>query len=245
MAKLAVIGGTGADLFPNPAEVEAVQVEVEWGEISAPVKRWYLYGHEMLFLARHGEAGKIPPHQVNYRANMQALKDLGADWVISINAVGAIAAHAGPGQLVFPNQLIDYSWGREHTYYDGQSEGIDFIDFTIPYDQHLREKLINGAADRGLQLLDGAIYGVTQGPRLESAAEIDRLERDGCHIVGMTGMPEAGLARELGLPYASCCIVVNWAAGRSTAGIHDEIAAFLQAGMTQAAEVVDAVAASL
>jgi len=245
MATLAVIGGTGAALFPNPVEVEIADVEVKWGETSAPVKRWRLYGHEILFLARHGEQGIIPPHRVNYRANMAALKELGADSVVSINAVGAIAPIAGPGQLVFPNQLIDYTWGREHTYFDGQSEELEFIDFTEPYDGNLRGLLIEAAINRNLQLLDGAIYGATQGPRLETAGEIDRLERDGCDIVGMTGMPEAALARELGLPYASCCIVVNWAAGRSEEGIHDEIAAFLEAGMTQAAEVVDALACSL
>ena len=245
MAALAVIGGTGAGLFPHPAELETVQVEGEWGETSAPVKRWRLYGHEVLFIARHGEEGTIAPHRVNYRANIAALKDLGADSIIAINAVGAIAALAAPGQLVFPDQLIDYTWGREHTYFDGESGPLSFIDFTKPYDLKLREVLINAAVDRNLQLLDGAVYGATQGPRLETAAEIDRLERDGCDIVGMTAMPEAALARELGLPYASCCIVVNWAAGRSDMAIHDEIAGFLQQGMSQAAEVVDALVCSL
>jgi len=245
MAKLAVIGGTGAAMFPHPDDVETTVVEVEWGAISAPIRSWRLYGHEILFLARHGDRGDIPPHKVNYRANLQALKDLGADWVLAINAVGGIAAIAAPGQLVVPDQLIDYTWGREHTYFDGGEKEINFIDFTKPYDDNFREKIVSAAVGRDLQVLDGATYGVTQGPRLETAAEIDRLERDGCHIVGMTAMPEAALARELGLPYASCCIVVNWAAGRSAAGIHAEIDAFIQDGMAQASAVVDAIACAL
>jgi 5'-deoxy-5'-methylthioadenosine phosphorylase len=245
MAKLAVIGGTGAAMFPNPDDVETTVVEVAWGAISAPVRSWRLYGHEILFLARHGDRGDIPPHKVNYRANLQALKDLGADWVLAINAVGGIAAIAAPGQLVVPDQLIDYTWGREHTYFEGAGKEIKFIDFTVPYDDELRRKIVSAAVDRDLQVLDGATYGVTQGPRLETAAEIDRLERDGCHIVGMTAMPEAALARELGLPYASCCIVVNWAAGRSAAAIHAEIDVFLNDGMAQASAVVDAIACAL
>jgi len=239
LATVAVIGGTGAALFPNPNEVETLRIEVEWGETTAPVKRWQQYGHEVLFIPRHGVLGEIAPHHVNYRANIQALKDLGADAVVAINAVGGIAKHASPGQLIIPHQLIDYTWGREHTYFDGQSAELKFIDFTVPYDNNLREKIIKAGARGGLQLVTKGIYGVTQGPRLETAAEINRLEQDGCHIVGMTAMPEAALARELELPYASCCIVVNWAAGRSDAPIHDEIAEFLRQGMLRAAELID------
>jgi 5'-methylthioinosine phosphorylase len=242
---VAVIGGTGAALFPNPSAVETVQVDVKWGETSAAVQRWQQCGHEVFFIPRHGVDGEIAPHRVNYRANIQALKDLGTDAVIAINAVGGIAKNALPGQLVIPNQLIDYTWGREHTYFDGQSGKLKFIDFTIPYDENLRVKMIESGANRGLQLVTTGVYGVTQGPRLETAAEIDRLERDGCHIVGMTAMPEAALARELELPYASCCIVVNRAAGRSDAPIHDEIAEFLRQGMLRAAELVDSLLQSL
>jgi 5'-methylthioinosine phosphorylase len=239
LAKVAVIGGTGAALFPNPGEVETLRVAVEWGETSAPVQRWQQHGHEVLFIPRHGVKGDIAPHHVNYRANVQVLKDLGVDAVVAINAVGGIAKNAAPGQLIIPDQLIDYTWGREHTYFDGRSASLKFIDFTNPYDNNLREKLISAGASQGLQLVTKGIYGVTQGPRLETAAEIDRLEQDGCHIVGMTAMPEAALARELELPYASCCIVVNWAAGRSDASIHDEIAEFLRQGMLRAAELID------
>ena len=245
MATVAVIGGTGAALFPNPNAIESVQVDVAWGETSAPVKRWQQHGHEVLFLARHGAQGQIAPHHINFRANVQALKDLGADGVIAINAVGGIAETAVPGRIVIPDQLIDYTWGREHTYFDGRVNELNFIDFTKPYDDSLRCNLIEAAQTLDLQILAEGVYGVTQGPRLETAAEINRLARDGCHIVGMTAMPEAALAKELDLPYASCCIVVNWAAGKSDVAIHNEIAEFLQQGMTRAAQLVDAVLLSL
>jgi 5'-methylthioinosine phosphorylase len=239
LATVAVIGGTGAALFPNPSEVETLRIDVEWGETSTPIKHWQQHGHEVLFIPRHGVQGEIAPHRVNYRANIQALKDLGADAVVAINAVGGIAKNTLPGQLVIPDQLIDYTWGREHSYFDGQSSKLKFIDFTMPYDNNLRDKMIDAGARQGLQLVTKGVYGVTQGPRLETAAEIDRLEQDGCHIVGMTAMPEAALARELELPYASCCIVVNRAAGRSATAIHDEIAEYVRQGMLHAAELID------
>lgn len=204
-----------------------------WGAASAPLVRWEQNGHELVFLRRHGADGTLPPHKVNYRANIQLLRDAGVDWVVASNVVGGIAPDAVPGSVVIPHQLIDYSWGREHSFYDGTSGELEHVDMTAPFDGVLREHLLDAATRAGIDCVASGVYGVTQGPRLETPAEIDRLERDGCTIVGMTAMPEAGLAREAGLPYASCCPVVNAAAGRSTGDIHAEIEAWLEQGMSQ------------
>lgn len=233
--RLGVIGGTGsAGLFPGGATV-ALPAAQPWGPVSSPPARSQLEGHEVIFLPRHGGADgpAIPPHRVNYRANVWALRELGVDHVIAINAVGGIARAALPGRLVIPDQIIDYTWGREHTFTGDSRYPLQHVDFTEPFTPSLRERLLAAAGALGQDVMRTATYGATQGPRLESAAEIDRLERDGCHVVGMTGMPEAGLARELGLSYAMCCVVVNQAAGRVPAGltIHAQMAAALAEGM--------------
>lgn len=233
--RLGVIGGTGsAGLWPGGASV-ALPAAQPWGAPSAAPSRSALGSHEVLFLPRHGpaDAPAIPPHRVNYRANLWALHQLGVDHVIAINAVGGIATTAWPGRLVIPDQIIDYTWGREHTFTGDSRFPLQHVDFTAPFTEALRHRLLAAAGRLGLDVVGGATYGATQGPRLESAAEIDRLERDGCHLVGMTGMPEAGLARELGLSYAMCCVVVNHAAGRVPAGmtIHTQMAPALADGM--------------
>lgn len=239
MSVIGLIGGSGAELYPASGKVESLSAVTPWGHPSAPVKRWEQQGHEICFLARHGEGRVIPPHKVNYRANIQALADMGAEFVIAMNAVGGIADTAKPGSLVIPDQLIDYTWGRSHTYFDGDENNTRFIEFTRPYDEKLRKALVDKADVCDIPVVAGGVYGVTQGPRLETAAEIDRLERDGCTIVGMTAMPEAALACELELPYVSCSSVVNYAAGRSDAAIHSEIEAFLQRGIQQTALLID------
>lgn len=242
MARLAIIAGSGAAFFPQ-LETAAVHPAVNsWGVVAGGIARWIELDHEVLFLLRHGPTANIPPHRVNYRANMQALKDLGADGVIALNAVGGITSAMAPGKLVLPDQLIDYTWGREHTYYGGEApeSPLEFCDFTEPYSLYLRQKMIDASVHAGLGILPDGTYGATQGPRLETAAEIDRLERDGCDIVGMTGMPEAALARELGLDYVSCSFIVNWAAGRSTGDIHAEMGSFLRSGMLQSAALIKA-----
>jgi 5'-methylthioinosine phosphorylase len=246
MSTVAIIGGSGAGLFPahgnsngnSKADVETIEQQTKWGNPSAPLRSWQQHGHTVLFLARHGDEASIAPHEINYRANMQALADLGADHVIATNAVGGIAAAAAPGALVVPEQLVDYTWGRRHTIFEGES-AVKFIEFTEPYDAALRANLIRAADFAGIAVVAQGVYGVTQGPRLETAAEIDRLERDGCTIVGMTAMPEAALARELELSYVSCCNVVNFAAGRSAVSIHAEMHAHLEQGMAQTAALVD------
>lgn len=195
-------------------------------------------------MARHGEPGApaIAPHVVNYRANVWAFRELGVDHLLGINTVGGISHHAACGSLVLPDQLIDYSWGREHTYCGRTEFPLQHVEFTMPFSAPLREQLSSAAHRAGISLRSVGTYGVTQGPRLETAAEIDRMERDGCDLVGMTAMPEAGLARELGISYAICCVVVNQAAGRSPSGvgIHAEIAAHLAAGLSQAEALVQA-----
>jgi purine nucleoside phosphorylase len=171
---------------------------------------------------------------VNYRANVWVLRELGVDHVIGINAVGGIAPWATPGRLVVPDQIIDYTWGREHTYTGDERFPLVHVEFTTPFTPALRESLLEAAGTAGLAVAASATYGATQGPRLETSAEIDRLERDGCHVVGMTAMPEAALARELGLSYAICCVVVNHAAGRGDgrSSIHGQIEASLAEGMS-------------
>jgi 5'-methylthioinosine phosphorylase len=238
MTTLAIIGGSGAGLFPDLSQTECIEADTRWGKPSASVRVWQQHGHRVLFLSRHGEHGAIAPHAINYRANMQVLADMGAERVVATNAVGGIAATAVPGTLVIPHQLIDYTWGRAHSIYDADTT-VNFIDFTEPYDSPLRKSLIDAAGSAGINLLTEGVYAVTQGPRLETPAEIDRLERDGCSVVGMTAMPEAALARELDLPYASCCSVVNYAAGRSEASIHVEMQAHLEQGISRTAALLD------
>jgi 5'-methylthioinosine phosphorylase len=213
VTRLAIIGGTGIDELDGLEIVEAHTVETPYGRPSRAIQKGRLRGVELLFLQRHGSPAMIPPHLINYRANLWALRAQGATDIVAINAVGGIAADLRPGRLVIPDQLIDYTWGREHSIDDGSEGALRHIDFTQPYDPGLRADLVAAAASAGIVCASSAVHGVTQGPRLETAAEIKRMARDGCDVVGMTGMPEASLARELELAYASVCMVVNPAAG--------------------------------
>lgn len=222
---LAIIGGSGLDQMPG-LTIEH-QRDVSTPYQSAPVK--LLVGKlsgsakTICFMPRHGEQHAVPPHRINYRANLYALHVLGATGVLAVNAVGGITEEMGPGVIAIPDQIIDYTWGRDHTFFDGSktdlqssekfSDTVAHIDFTDPYSAGLRELLIDSAASLGIGVLDKGTYAATQGPRLESAAEVQRMRRDGADLVGMTGMPEAALARELGLPYACIALSVNWAAG--------------------------------
>jgi 5'-methylthioinosine phosphorylase len=218
-----------------------------YGSPSSAVLTSEIGGRRVLCVARHAEEHRIPPHAINYRANMWLLREHGVESCIALNAVGAIAAGLRPGQLAVPHQLIDYTWGRAHTFYDGAAEGgLEHIEFTEPFDPALRGRIAEHVAACGLGSGRG-VYGVVQGPRLETAAEIDRLERDGCTMVGMTAMPEAALARELGIAYAVCAVVVNRAAGRAedTRNIHEEIELSLAGGMQAARGMLSALLPSL
>ena len=212
---LAIIGGTGLTRLANLDVSRRQVVRTPYGEPSGPLTFGAIRGVPVVFLARHGDGHTIPPHRVNYRANLRALKEQGATEIVSVVSVGGIRADLGPGKIIVPNQIVDYTWGRISTFFENDAP-VKHIDFTEPYTAGLREKLLAAARACGETVLDGAIYAATQGPRLETAAEIDRLERDGAEIVGMTGMPEAALAREIELGYAAVAVVVNHAAGRGT-----------------------------
>ncbi|NLY12398.1 MAG: S-methyl-5'-thioinosine phosphorylase [Gammaproteobacteria bacterium] len=235
MNKYAIIGGTGLTQLEGLTIRDASFIETPYGAPSAEILRGEYVGREVLFLARHGHPHRIPPHEVNYRANLWALRQAGATHVIAINAVGGITDNLKTGCFCIPDQIIDYTSGREHTLYEGELDHVTHVDFSYPYDEALRKRLIAAVAACGYNCSNSGVYGCTQGPRLETAAEITRMERDGCDIVGMTGMPETVLARELGLSYACLALVVNPAAGKSTGVITmTQIDAALNVGMSKA-----------
>ncbi|RJS92040.1 S-methyl-5'-thioinosine phosphorylase [Salinisphaera sp. Q1T1-3] len=233
-APIGVIGGTAlAELAGVVEQAPPAPVDTEFGVTSGPLVRGRYSGRDVVFVMRHGPGHAIAPHAINYRANIAALAAAGCRQVIAIAAVGGITEAMSPGRIVIPHQIIDYSWGRAHSLHDDPARGtLDHIDFTDPYDEPLRQVLRQAAQARDLDPAEAAVHGITQGPRLETAAEIDRMARDGCDIVGMTGMPEASLAREAGLAYACCAVVVNKAAGRTGGlAIHAEIEATLARAM--------------
>src|SRR2546423_13759224 len=210
---LAIIGGTGLTQLANLDVSRRQVVPTPYGEPSGPLTFGAIRGVPVVFLARHGYGHTIPPHQVNYRANLWALKEHGAGDIVSVVSVGGIRADLGPGSIVVPHQIIDYTWGRMSTFFENEAP-VTHIDFTEPYTGELRKKLLAAAKACGEAAVDGAVYAATQGPRLETAAEIDRLERGGADIVGMTGMPEAAPGRGVGLGYAAIAGGGNHAAGR-------------------------------
>ena len=210
---LAVIGGTGLYQLAALDDVKTVLRETPYGDPSGPARIGRFGGHRIAFLARHGEQHTLPPHRVNYRANLWLLKELGVTRVLSVNAVGGITERYAPCMIGVPDQIIDYTWGRISTFSEEAGSEVQHIDMTEPYTPSLRLALIDAAKTAQVAVIDGGCYGATQGPRLETKAEIARMRRDGCDLVGMTGMPEAGLARELGLDYACLALVANWAAG--------------------------------
>jgi 5'-methylthioadenosine phosphorylase len=221
---LAIIGGTGLTQLSTLEVLRREVARTPYGEPSGALTFGWLCKREVVFLARHGYGHTIPPHRVNYRANLWALKTAGASSIVSIASVGGIRQDCTPGALVIPDQILDYTSGRASTFFDGADGVVRHIDFTHPYDETVRRKILTAAQDVGEAAIDGAVYAATQGPRLETAAEINRYERDGAAVIGMTGMPEAALARELEIPYAAINVVVNYAAGRkaSAQGIHFE-----------------------
>jgi 5'-methylthioinosine phosphorylase len=245
---LAIIGGSGCrglvpdTAVPAPGSAEATP----FGEPSGPLWRWPV-GHELRFFQhRHGDPHRWLPHEINYRANLWQLRRAGATAVLGLNTVGAIDPALRPGSLVSPDQLIDYTWGRAASFAGHPDVAQPHVEFTTPFAAGLRARLAAAASEADLDLTAGGVYGVTQGPRLETAAEIDRLARDGCTVVGMTAMPEAVLARELGLPYALLCLVVNPAAGRGHPGdpIHAAMPEATAAAVAKAGRLLAAWAAA-
>ncbi|MGZ8253423.1 MAG: S-methyl-5'-thioinosine phosphorylase [Burkholderiaceae bacterium] len=237
----AIIGGSGLAKLTALEAPRRQVMRTPYGEPSGALTFGRLAGADVVFLARHGYGHQLAPHEINYRANIWALKDLRVDGVISVATVGGIRADLGPGVLVLPHQIIDYTHSRKSTYFEGSENRVIHVDFTMPYTAPLRAGLLAAAARCGEQLIDGGVYGCTQGPRLETAAEIERIARDGGHMVGMTGMPEAVLAREAGLAYATLGVVVNHAAGFGTskeAILLDELDRVMSVTVTRAVRIL-------
>lgn len=245
-AGIAVIGGTGMNQWPGLQIDERRAVDTPFGPPSAPLLRGRINGATAWFLARHGEGHKLPPHAINYRANLWALREVGVRSVIAIAAVGGIADWFAPGEVAIPDDVLDYTWGREHTYADGRDGSpLQHVEFTQPYAPSLAARLHAAAAAVGVVIAGAGVMAVTQGPRLETAAEIRRLRHDGADMVGMTGMPEAVLARELGMHYGCLAVSVNWAAGVKGVGdIHAEIEQSVQTGMAKVHAVLAALLAA-
>ena len=230
---LAIIGGSGLySLGENFVLEQQASRDTPFGETSADILQGRWQDLELVFLARHGPGHRVPPHRVNYRANIWVLKQLGVTQIISINAVGGITPDMPPLTLALPDQIIDYSSGREHSFFDALDAAVTHVDFSWPYSAQLRGLLMEAALQLGQPLVASGVYGCTNGPRFESAAEITRMRQDGCNVVGMTGMPEAGLARELEIKYACLALVVNWAAGIEQDSINmPDVLARLEQGM--------------
>jgi 5'-methylthioadenosine phosphorylase len=243
---LAIIGGSGLTRLSTLAVAHREVVRTPYGEPSSALTFGQIAGRDVVFLARHGYGHTIPPHRVNYRANLWALKEREVDAILAVASVGSIALRHAPGDLVLPHQLVDYSGGREGTFFDGGNREVVHVDFTHPYTPALRARCLAAARDARITLHDGGVYAAVSGPRLETAAEIDRLEHDGATLVGMTGMPETVLARELGLAYVSIAVVVNHAAGRGESAqaiALDRIVAVLETAMEKVRRLIDHVVA--
>lgn len=243
--ELGLIGGTGLYAFAGLERAARVEIDTPYGAPSGAYVCGELDGRRVAFLARHGESHTVAPHRVNYRANIHGFKQLGCRTVVGINAVGGIRADMGPRVLVVPDQIIDYTHGRASSFSDMPGVKVEHVDFSHPYTPALRARLLAAARQAGIAVVDGGCYGATQGPRLETVAEIARMRRDGCDLVGMTGMPEAVLARELGLDYACLALIANWAAGCGDEGeiSIEEIYAHLAAATAQVPPLVRALLA--
>ncbi|MDD1606701.1 MAG: S-methyl-5'-thioinosine phosphorylase [Methylococcaceae bacterium] len=213
MTTLAIIGGTGLTQLSDLKIIKRERLDTPYGAPSAEFITGELNEKPVIFLARHGNPHTIAPHKINYRANIWGLKQLGVTQIIAVAAVGGITKQMSPAHIAIPDQLIDYSHGRKHTFFDDENYPVTHIDFSYPYNEKLRALLITAAANANIAITPEATYGCTQGPRLETAAEIKRMAQDGCDLVGMTAMPEAALANELGIDYAAISVIANWAAG--------------------------------
>jgi purine nucleoside phosphorylase len=232
----AVIAGSGFQSFGDNAKEQ--RITTDYGDTSSPVRELQ-YGDRMVFLlARHGDGLNVPPHRINYRANLAALKSLGVDSIIGLNTIGVITAGQHPGEIAIPDQIIDYTYGRDHSFYDGEMDNLDHIEFTEPFSARLRQELRVAAQVSGIAVHDGGVYAVMQGPRLETTAEVNRLDSDGADYIGMTAMPEASLARELDMEYACLSLIVNYAAGRGDKAIHADIEASTMTARSQAMKVL-------
>ena len=240
---LAIIGGSGLTNLANLEITRRQIIRTPYGEASGPLTFGRIQSKEIIFLARHGYGHTIPPHDVNYRANLWALQSQGVEDVVAVNSVGGIHPTLAPGVIALPDQILDYTYGRKHTFFEGADRPVTHVDFTHPYCESLRARCANAAKRADVPTELGGVYAAVQGPRLETKAEIDRLERDGATMVGMTGMPEASLARELELCYAAITVVANHAAGRGASSEKIELAAIfdiLEQGMAKVRHILEA-----
>ena len=241
---LGIIGGTGLTQLANLKITRRQLIRTPYGEPSGPLTFGEIGGHTVIFIARHGSGHTIPPHLVNYRANVWALHSEGVSNIVAIATVGGIHADLSPGRIALPDQIIDYTHGRRTSFCDGDEQEVKHIDFTEPYCPNMRELCQKAAKNANEPLIKAGVYAAVQGPRLETAAEINRLERDGATMVGMTGMPEAALARELEISYAAICPVANYAAGRGNSlhGIkYEEIGTVLNETMQRVRNLLEQV----
>lgn len=239
---LAIIGGTGLTKLANLNITRRQVVRTPYGDPSGALTFGEINGCEVVFIARHGYGHTIAPHEISYRANIWALAEQKLAGIVSVATVGGIRADLAPGKLIVPDQIIDYTWGRKHTFFEGKDKPVSHVDFTVPFSQSVREAILNASQTLHESVLDGGVYACTQGPRLETAAEIRRFEGDGADMVGMTGMPEAALAREIGVPYAMLAVVANWAAGKngSAKEIHlDEANDVVEAAMAKVHKILE------
>jgi 5'-methylthioinosine phosphorylase len=234
--QFAIIVGSGFDAFDDEGDVHVLTTR--FGAPSAAIRHTDFDARSVFVLPRHGDDHTLPPHVVNYRANLLALKELGTEAVIALNTVGVVSDKREPGQLAVPDQIIDYTWGRAHSIYDEAVADLAHIEFTEPFSLSVRQALLAAADAAGVDCFDGGVYAATQGPRLETAAEVDRLERDGADYVGMTAMPEASIARELDIDYACLSLIVNRAAGRGDLPIHDDVESSTLSARMQAMQVL-------
>jgi 5'-methylthioadenosine phosphorylase len=240
---LGIIGGSGLARLPGLEIAGSKPVPTPYGNPSSALHHGRLAGRDIVFLARHGDVHSIPPHRINYRANLWALHATGVREIAAVFSVGGIGEALGPGVIAVPDQLIDYTSGRAHTFFDGDDGNVVHVDFTWPYAEAVRRGLLAAAVRAGVAALERGVYAAVNGPRLETAAEIDRLDRDGATIVGMTGMPEAALARELGIPYAALVVSVNHAAGRGDCALAistEQIKAALEPAMVNVCRILEA-----
>jgi len=241
MTLLAIIGGSGLSQLNEFKIIKREQLNTPYGAPSAEFITGELNQNKVIFLARHGNPHTLAPHKINYRANIWGLKQLGVERIIAVAAVGGISSAMAPEHIVIPDQIIDYSHGRLHSFYDDKNHPVTHIDFTYPYQPSLRNALITAAANTQILISPIGTYGCTQGPRLETSAEIKRMHQDGCDLVGMTGMPEAALAKELGIDYAAIAVVANWAAGIGVGEISmAELELHLQVGMLKVIKLLNA-----
>jgi len=236
--QFAVVAGSGFHTMASATEGKVINTD--FGRPSSPVRNLRYGENTVYLLARHGDAMLIPPHRINYRANLKALALLGVTDVIALNTVGVIVRGLHPGSVAVPDQVIDYTYGRDHSIYDEESASLVNIDFSDPLDPQLRHGLLRAAQEAGVNCHDGGVYAVTQGPRLETAAEVNRLESDGADFVGMTVMPEASLAMELGMRFACLSLIVNYAAGRGENAIHDDVDASTASAREQSMRILTA-----